>query len=668
MSSQIKTSHVPSADLHQRVGSLQAHITERSAQLSRLSYELKTELFGIDEVIDRVIESMRAWYVLPGLINRPVIICLWGLTGTGKTQLTRSIAQKLGFYDRFVEVQMDGFSNGSGYRASSISGMLSDSGIKEGAPGILVLDEFQRFRTLSPKGEDVKVERYQDVWTLLSDGRLPPALSFMSDIEYSLADSHYDQEQEKPDDGKNGSAPRIFKLKPYEAQQLKRCLKLNEPLIEIMGWKAHHVQARLHEFRERTSAWETDYSKLLIFVSGNLDEMYEGVAKSVQDCDTDADIFHALTKKLSIIDVKKALNERFKPEQIARLGNEHVIYPSFNRATYQKLIDHTCKTYLRDIARTSQLEFEIDPQVRTEIYNNAVFPSQGTRPLFSSIHAILSAPLVNATLWAIEQGATIKDRPLVTLDETRKHLLIKFRDQSTSYPVRFELNQLKQRTDPNFRALLAVHEAGHGLLYGLLFRQPPLELKINVASFDGGYASFAKERVTSRQDCLDRICVSLGGRSAEALVFGDDACTTGANGDYAKATTDAAKFVRKYGFSGRLSVTDVAQGSDENLNTDIVPTNVAIEAILVEQYARSTELLRQNSGVFLKITHALIASGEVSRKQFSDWLGIEDLGERGLLKPYADRLATFALQHRIVSKLVVIADQTPTRAEPLRVA
>ena len=31
---------------------------------------------------------MRAWYVLPEIIKRPVIFCLWGLTGTGKTQLT----------------------------------------------------------------------------------------------------------------------------------------------------------------------------------------------------------------------------------------------------------------------------------------------------------------------------------------------------------------------------------------------------------------------------------------------------------------------------------------------------------------------------------------------------------------------------------------------------
>lgn len=59
-------------------------------------------------------------------------------------------------------------------------------------------------------------------------------------------------------------------------------------------------------------------SRLLIFVCGNLDEMYEDLATSVDDCDSDADTFHALTSKLSVIDVKQALNKRFKPEHVAR--------------------------------------------------------------------------------------------------------------------------------------------------------------------------------------------------------------------------------------------------------------------------------------------------------------------------------------------------------------
>ena len=59
---------------------LRAHISERSAQLRHIAAELKTELFGIDDIIDRVIDTIRAWYVLPDIINRPVIVNLWGLT------------------------------------------------------------------------------------------------------------------------------------------------------------------------------------------------------------------------------------------------------------------------------------------------------------------------------------------------------------------------------------------------------------------------------------------------------------------------------------------------------------------------------------------------------------------------------------------------------------
>jgi len=105
---------------------LQGRIALRSETLARVREEIRAELFGIDPIIDRVIDAVRAWYVLPEVIQRPVIVCLWGLTGTGKTQLVRLLAQKLGFYDRFVEVQMDGFSNGAGWRgAQSISGMLA---------------------------------------------------------------------------------------------------------------------------------------------------------------------------------------------------------------------------------------------------------------------------------------------------------------------------------------------------------------------------------------------------------------------------------------------------------------------------------------------------------------------------------------------------------------
>ncbi len=213
------------------------------------------------------------------------------------------------------------------------------------------------------------------------------------------------------------------------------------------------------------------------------------------------------------------------------------------------------------------------------------------------------------------------------------------------------MNRLKQRANPDFRALLAVHEAGHGLLYGVLFGHAPQEIKINVASFDGGYNSYQSLRSESRRNCLDAICVSLGGRAAEAMVFGEDACTTGAEHDLKQATAEAAQFVRHYGFAGRLSRTDVTQDMDDNLNTDTMPTNEAIETLLQTQYARAASLLQEHSAVFLRITQALTERGEVSKQELSQWLGLPVAAEPSVLESYADHLAAFAQRHTALGSI-----------------
>ena len=440
---------------------LRAHISERSAQLRHVAAELKTELFGIDDIIDRVIDTIRAWYVLPDIINRPVIVNLWGLTGTGKTQLIRSLSKKLGFYDRLIEVQMDGYSNGGGV---SIGSMLSDSAIAEGTPGILVLDEFQRFRTIDRDGRERKVEHYMDVWGLLSDGKLPPNISFLGDMERRLAEAAYrdehkrvgmksDADEEDVVVGLFARTPRNelskFALPPNQAQDFKATLKLKESIMEIMTWSPQDLHSRLVAFMQDPRAWETDYSKLLIFVCGNLDEMYADAASRVEDCDTDADVFHVMTRKLSLIDVKRALSERFKPEQIARLGNNHVVYPSLNRSTYQKLIEVAVHGYLQEIEASSGLRFEVTDAVREQIYANSVFPTQGTRPVFSSVHSLMSAPLVDFTLWALEQGAGPGEVLTIDVDTDAGLLISRWGHRIHTVPVTFEISRLRQRPDPD---------------------------------------------------------------------------------------------------------------------------------------------------------------------------------------------------------------------------
>ncbi|GAA0765792.1 AAA family ATPase [Ideonella azotifigens] len=615
---------------------LRDQLAQKNQQLQNVAAQLKTELFGIDAIIDRVIDSVRAWYLLPELVSRPVIVCLWGLTGTGKTQLVRRLAQLLGFYDRFVEVQMDGFSNGAGWRgAQSISGMLGQSGVREGEPGILALDEFQRFRTIDNKRAEVRVERYQDVWALLSDGRLPPSLSLLGDIESSLAEAAFDAERAEASE-----AQRRFKLRSWEAKELKRNMKLDEPLLQIMAWTPEQVQQRLREFRDSgQQQWETDYSRLLVFVCGNLDEMYEDLATSVDDCDSDADTFHAITGKLSVIDVKQALNKRFKPEQVARLGNEHVIYPSLSRRAYEQLIEQNCARYARDTAGRCGLHFDLATSVREQIYANAVFPAQGTRPLFSSLHAILGAGLAKAALWALERGAEAGDSVGLTADG--RSLIAHWRGQSHAIAAPFDITRLRQRNNADFRALLAVHEAGHGLVHALLFGRAPQEIKIHVASFEGGYNAYTSRKVWSRRNLLDSICTSLAGRAAEMLVFGLELSSSGAEGDLRKATESAARMLRHFGHGGRIGRSDVSMNNDENLCTDVEASNAPIEALLQAEHARATKLLDTHRGALLALVDELMAQGQVTPARFAAVVGLPLGRPEDALDPYAERLAEF---------------------------
>ena len=633
---------------------LRAQIGARSERLRQIGAELKTELFGIDEVIDRVIDAVRAWYVLPDIITRPVIVNLWGLTGTGKTQLTRSLAKKLGFYDRLIEVQMDGFSNGGG---NTVSAMLSESGIVQGNPGILVLDEFQRFRTVDRDGTDRKVERYMDVWTLLSDGKLPPNFSFLGELEMKLAQAAYREERKRTkslegDEDEDEDIHHLFgsstakgdakfSLSPYQAKDFKETLKLNEAVVEIMTWSPTKLHAKLIDFKNDPQIWETDFSKLLIFVSGNLDEMYANMASRVEDCDTDADVFHAMTRTLSVIDVKRALSERFKPEQIARLGNNHVIYPSLNRATYEKLIEVAVGRYLLEVESASGLRFVVTDAVKAQIYANSVFPTQGTRPVFSSVHSLLSAPLVNFTLWALERGAQPGQDLTIDVDASARNLEACWGKLTHQMAVSFEINHLRQRADPNMRTVLAVHEAGHGLVYALLFGQPPQEIRINMATFAGGYNSFNSLKVHSRRNILDGICAALAGRAAEEMVFGADALSSGSKSDVTHATAKMASFIRHSGFGERISHVDVSTQSDEGMNTDVAGTNVEIELGLVAQYQRARVILEDNHMVFLKMVKALMDVGELGAEQISRWVGLADASRREVLEPYEAKLEAF---------------------------
>ncbi|WP_392340231.1 hypothetical protein, partial [Vibrio cidicii] len=163
------------------------------------------------------------------------------------------------------------------FGSSSLSSILNNSKIEEGQPGILLLDEMQRFRTIDDAGNEVKVERYQDVWTLLSDGKFSSDSTVFAEIEMMLAyreNSVRKIEEPSTDDDKaeedKKKKEEPFRITPWQAREFKKTLRLAESIREIMSWDEVKLASVLENALGRES-WEIDYTKLVIFISGNLD-------------------------------------------------------------------------------------------------------------------------------------------------------------------------------------------------------------------------------------------------------------------------------------------------------------------------------------------------------------------------------------------------------------
>lgn len=353
-------------------------------------------------------------------------------------------------------------------------------------------------------------------------------------------------------------------------------------------------------------------------MSGNLDEAYTNAA-DVNDCDTDADAFHHLTSKMALTDIKTALLRRFRPEQIARLGNNHIIYPSLSKSTYQRIIRETVNVYVNDMTKVSNVTFNIKDSTYDVLYQNSVFPTQGTRPVFSSVHTIFSDGLVKAAFWALEGGYASVDIELLSSDEPCMRATAENGD-SLLVPVNLDLDEKRKRVTMNERTVVSVHEAGHAALYMLLFKRPPFEVKVNSISFSRGYTmpdvSTNNAKVGSANDSAiairNRIAVLWGGRAAEMVVFGQEYATSGASADIRELTAHAAALIRMYSLGPRLGLECPPSAGDVHLGVPpTANTNKAVSDIIESQYSRAIHLLTAETGrqLFQMIVEQLLEHG-----------------------------------------------------------
>ncbi len=593
-----------------------AQIAQRQRKLEKVRKELKQEFVGIDAIIDELITYIQIWYLMPEVLVRPVIVNLWGMTGVGKTDLVRKLVKKLAYQDCFAEVELSNSENSSYYSwRNSVAGMLESSGLNDGQPAIVLFDEIQRFNTLDAEGKPILNDRFQDFWELLSDGRLARR-DTKEDISTYLDNYLYSTAQRRKQAGQpvgpDDPSPAPENIGIWDARTLKKLFDFEESIHELAEMKQEDILKKMLARRKKKRIFEAaDHSRTLIIISGNLDEAFS-MARETSEADVDADIFHAYTKKLTLVDIKMALSRKFKPEQVARFGNIHLIYRSLRRRDFVKLIEMEV-TKIR--ARNRQhfgVELELAPAIHTLVYQNGVFPVQGVRPVFSSITDVVEANLSRFMFQALMADSR---RIKLDYDFAKKELIADIHKVGVvrlSYEGR--VDRIRQGNDPAVTACVSVHESGHAVAYVVLFGLAPLQLKSKVASTYAGGFTFPHQIFMTKETVTQKIKVMLAGGLAEELIFGDGNASIGREHDREQATTLACDYIRKYGFHADY------QGYYSNnpsypLNPEL--TDGAIEEMIRQLATETRDMLRHHQGFLLGLSVDLQNRGSLSAAEIS---------------------------------------------------
>ncbi len=592
-------------------------LSARKAELDHARAELKAHFIGIDQIIDDLLEYVHIWYLMPEILTRPIIVNLWGMTGVGKTDLIRRLVSLLDFQERFVEVELTTINSDNW--ENSVLTTLENSRINDNRPAIVLFDEIQRFRTLDSDGEPLEKVRATDFWELLSDGRLVRRQH--EDLDYSISSlmmsrKRRNRKKAKPDEKSEDDEDTEWGTNTttnfWEAQRFKKMLGSDKPLHEIAEISPDQMLDMLIEAKLTKKVYEPiDHSQTLIFISGNLDDAFT-MAGQTSEADIDADIFYSFTKNVTMVNIKDALSKRYRPEEVARFGNIHLIYRGLSRHNYETLITREISRIIAQNAARFGLTLTISPAINVLIYQNGVFPAQGVRPVFSSIIDILESHLSKFVFTALTTGQT---SIALDYDPVAQCLNATVGSDHIRIPYVGRIDRIRQTNERDLTACISVHESGHAVAYMALFGLAPLQLKSKIAHSSAGGFTFPHTIYDNRQNMLRQIQVYLAGGLAEELVFSRDRASTGREADRKQTTHIAADFVRRYGFSDDFQANYALEGA---YMMDKRTTDLAIESLIKGLVAETQQLLQTHRPALLALSVALCERGSLEADTVAD--------------------------------------------------
>uniref|UniRef100_A0AAQ6AIZ4 ATP-dependent zinc metalloprotease YME1L1 n=1 Tax=Amphiprion ocellaris TaxID=80972 RepID=A0AAQ6AIZ4_AMPOC len=172
--------------------------------------------------------------------------------------------------------------------------------------------------------------------------------------------------------------------------------------------------------------------------------------------------------------------------------------------------------------------------------------------------------------------------------------------------------------DKKNKTITAYHESGHAIVaYYTKDAMPINKATIMPRGPTLGHVSMLPENdrwSETRAQLLAQMDVSMGGRVAEELIFGDDYITTGASSDFDGATKIAKMMVTRFGMSDKLGVMTYGDVSKQSPETQAA-IEQEVRALLKDSYERAKNILKTYSNEHKKLADALLTYETLDAKE-----------------------------------------------------
>ncbi|PNF17073.1 Paraplegin [Cryptotermes secundus] len=218
------------------------------------------------------------------------------------------------------------------------------------------------------------------------------------------------------------------------------------------------------------------------------------------------------------------------------------------------------------------------------------------------------------------------------------------RGENLEYAVERVVGGTEKRShvmSPAEKRVVAYHESGHAIV-GWMLRYTDALLKVTIVPRTNLALGFAQymptdQKLYSREELFERMCMALGGRVAESLTF--NRITTGAQNDLEKVTKMAFAQVRVYGMSKSVGL--VSFPEEETKEIGRRPYSKRLAALMDEEahklvtaaYLKTEQVLKENKEKLELLAETLLEKETLNYDDVEKLIGPPPFGKKRLIGP-----------------------------------